>query len=104
MATPEEERIANAYQQSFDFIKDDETREETIAVLNLFFDNPLLSDWISEYTPYTDDAATQVFVAELADDRGIDSSSMGGSIKRVAIVAKYGYEELKRRWNYVNTY
>ena len=82
---------------TFDFINCDETRNATIIVYNIIIQNNLL-DWISKYTMYSYDTNQQL-VAELASEKGIDGILMGGSIMRVAILAKYGYEELERRWN-----
>jgi hypothetical protein len=82
---------------TFDFIDCDETRNATIIVYNIIIQNNLL-DWISKYTAYSYDTNQQL-VAELASEQGIDGILMGGSIMRVAIVAKDGYDALKRKWN-----
>jgi len=82
---------------TFDFIDCDETRNATIIVYNIIIQNNLL-DWVSKYTPYCCDTNQQL-VAKLASEQGIDGILMGGSIMRVSIVAKEGYEKLKRRWN-----
>jgi len=85
---------------SFDFIKDNETRDATEKVYNIIIENNLLT-WASKYTPNCCDA-NQQFVAELASKQGIDGILMGGSIMRVAMVAKNGYDELERKWNEAN--
>ena len=82
---------------TFDFIDCDETRNATIIVYNIIIQNNLL-DWASKYTAYSYDTNQQL-VAELVSKQGIDGILMGGSIMRVAIVAKDGYDALKRKWN-----
>ena len=85
---------------SFDFIYCNETRNATIKVFNIIIENNLLF-WASMYNPKCCDTKQQL-VAELAAKQGIDGILMGGSIMRVAIVAKDGYGELERQWNEAN--
>jgi len=85
---------------TFDFINCDETRNATIIVYNIIIQNNLLI-WASIYTPKCCDT-TKYLVAELASKQGIDGILMGGSIMRVATLAKDGYDELERQWNEVN--
>jgi hypothetical protein len=87
---------------SFDFIDCDETRNATIIVYNIIIQNNLLI-WASMYNPKCCDTTHQL-VAELASEQGIDGILMGGSIMRVATVAKDGYGELERQWNEENKY
>jgi hypothetical protein len=81
---------------SFDFIDCDETRNATIIVYNIIIQNNLLI-WASKYTSKCYDNNQQL-VAELASEQGINGILMGGSIMRVATVAKDGYHELEREW------
>lgn len=85
---------------SFDFIDCDETRNATIIVYNIIIQNNLLI-WASKYTSKCCDTNQQL-VAELAWKQGIEGILMGGSIMRVATVAKDGYDELERGWNQAN--
>jgi hypothetical protein len=82
---------------SFDFIKDPETRNATKKVYDIIIQNNLLI-WVSNYTPSCSDSNQQL-VGDIAEKQGIDSILMAGSIMRVAIVAKYGYDELRKKWN-----
>ena len=85
---------------SFDFIQSDDitdtTRKDTINLYNIIT-NLRLWDWMKNYSLKCSDTNQQI-VAEEANNIGLDGIGLGGAMMRLQVLAKYGYDELKRQW------